>query len=138
MADSIDAPENMIRCIVNSSLLASFCAWTSYARSSITTRRSASGGRAFSYLHLSRSTSLKRTHSWHRSFNRWILRYLYLPLGGRNNSLWSTALVFTFVAVWHDLSLNLLLWGWAISLFILPEVGARYLLPSAKVLHCSL
>jgi D-alanyl-lipoteichoic acid acyltransferase DltB (MBOAT superfamily) len=35
--------------------------------------------------------------------------------------------VFTFVAVWHDISLKLLAWGWLISLFILPEIIATKL-----------
>lgn len=33
--------------------------------------------------------------------------------------------VFTFVALWHDLSFKLLAWGWMIVLFILPELIAR-------------
>ena len=34
-------------------------------------------------------------------------------------------MVFTFVALWHDLSLKLLTWGWVISLFVLPEMAAK-------------
>lgn len=34
-------------------------------------------------------------------------------------------LVFTFVALWHDLSLKLLTWGWLVSLFIAPEYLAQ-------------
>ncbi|KAG0147073.1 hypothetical protein CROQUDRAFT_43404 [Cronartium quercuum f. sp. fusiforme G11] len=60
--------------------------------------------------------------SWHRSYNLWIVRYIYLPLGGSKNLLPSTVLVFTFVALWHDLSLRLLWWGWLVSLFVAPEV----------------
>lgn len=45
----------------------------------------------------------------------------------------STLLIFTFVALWHDLSFRLLAWGWLVSLFIVPELAAKYLLPVSKV-----
>ena len=89
--------------------------------------------------------------SWHRSYNLWVVRYvvsalcilpacsiltpryIYIPVGGGRNAALSTLLVFTFVALWHDLSFKLLAWGWLVSLFILPELAARKLLPFAKV-----
>ena len=71
--------------------------------------------------------------SWHRSYNLWVVRYIYIPLGGTRNLVFSSVLVFTFVALWHDLSFKLLAWGWLVSLFILPEVAARYFLPASKV-----
>ena len=90
--------------------------------------------------------------SWHRSYNLWIIRcaavsfahldesryitfdrYIYVPLGGSNNLLLNTLLVFTFVALWHDLTFKLLAWGWLISLFVIPELIASYLLPASKV-----
>lgn len=71
--------------------------------------------------------------SWHRSYNLWLLRYLYVPVGGGGNTILATLLVFTFVALWHDLSLKLLTWGWVITLFVLPEVVAAKLLPESKV-----
>lgn len=36
--------------------------------------------------------------------------------------MYNVWVVFTFVAIWHDIQLRLLIWGWMISLFILPEV----------------
>lgn len=60
-------------------------------------------------------------------------RYIYIPLGGAKNVALSTLLVFTFVALWHDLSFKLLAWGWLVSLFILPELVGRALLSSDKV-----
>ncbi|GAA5946636.1 hypothetical protein JCM3765_000327 [Sporobolomyces pararoseus] len=60
--------------------------------------------------------------SWHRSYNLWIIRYLYVPIGGSKRPLIATLIVFTFVALWHDLSFKLLVWGWGISLFVLPEM----------------
>jgi hypothetical protein len=71
--------------------------------------------------------------SWHRSYNLWIIRYIYIPLGGTGN-LWVTSfLIFTFVALWHDLSFRLLAWGLLIPLFILPEIiCTTFLVPSSK------
>ncbi|KAL7424005.1 glycerol transporter [Cryptotrichosporon argae] len=68
--------------------------------------------------------------SWHRSYNLWLLRYIYIPLGGGRNVVLSTVLVFTFVALWHDLSFRLLAWGWLVSLFVLPELAARRAVPA--------
>ncbi|RKP12464.1 MBOAT, membrane-bound O-acyltransferase family-domain-containing protein, partial [Piptocephalis cylindrospora] len=64
---------------------------------------------------------------WHRSYNRWTIRYIYIPLGGTRYAMYNIWVVFTFVALWHDLRLRLLAWGWLISLFILPEFLAIYL-----------
>lgn len=68
--------------------------------------------------------------SWHRSYNLWVVRYLYIPLGGSKHAIVATLVVFTFVALWHDLSLKLLTWGWVISLFVLPEMAAKKFVPS--------
>ncbi|KAG9051521.1 glycerol transporter [Tulasnella sp. UAMH 9824] len=96
LADGMDAPENMVRCMANNYSALGF--W----------------------------------RSWHRSYNLWIVRYLYIPVGGATRPILSTLAVFTFVALWHDLSLKLLTWGWLISLFVIPEMAARQLLPPSK------
>ncbi|BEI85833.1 hypothetical protein CcaverHIS002_0601200 [Cutaneotrichosporon cavernicola] len=70
--------------------------------------------------------------SWHRSYNLWIVRYIYIPAGGAKRVVLSTFLVFTFVALWHDLSFRLLAWGWLVTLFIIPEITARALVPEKK------
>ncbi|EAW11269.1 putative glycerol:H+ symporter (Gup1) [Aspergillus clavatus NRRL 1] len=114
LLDGIDPPENMVRCVSNN--YSTFAFW----------------------------------RGWHRSFNRWIVRYLYVPLGGgarprgsggsrSSSGLFSKArhifnflVVFTFVALWHDINLRLLMWGWLITLFVLPEVIATQLFPAHK------
>lgn len=122
LVDGIDPPENMVRCMSNNYSALAF--W----------------------------------RSWHRSYNRWIVRYLYIPLGGGNRSrsannkasfspqqpslltsfmsrargIFNQLIVFTFVAVWHDINLRLLMWGWLITLFVLPEVIGSLLFPAAK------
>ncbi|KAI0845300.1 MBOAT-domain-containing protein [Daldinia vernicosa] len=101
LVDGVDPPENMIRCVSNN--------WS----------------------------TLAFWRSWHRSFYRWSLRYIYVPLGGSSfrtprdaaRSLLTYVLVFTFVALWHDIEMNLLIWGWLIVLFMLPEMAAGFLFP---------
>ena len=56
-----------------------------------------------------------------------------MPLGGAKHAFGATLVVFTFVALWHDLSLRLLTWGWVISLFVVPEMVAKKLVPYDKV-----
>lgn len=95
LLDGIDPPENMIRCMDNNYLALAF--W----------------------------------RAWHRSYNRWVVRYIYVPLGGGGSEaggfttrIANSLLVFSFVAVWHDIELKLLMWGWLVVLFLLPEIFA--------------
>lgn len=60
--------------------------------------------------------------AWHRSFNKWVTRYVYVPLGGSKHRILSSLAVFSFVAVWHDIEFKLLIWGWLIVIFLLPEI----------------
>ncbi|CAK9436869.1 uncharacterized protein LODBEIA_P13910 [Lodderomyces beijingensis] len=63
--------------------------------------------------------------AWHRSFNRWVIRYIYIPMGGGGSfRILNSLLVFSFVAIWHDIELRLLMWGWLVVLFLLPELAA--------------
>lgn len=62
--------------------------------------------------------------AWHRSYNKWVVRYIYIPLGGSKNRILTSLAVFSFVAIWHDIRLKLLLWGWLVVLFLLPEMLA--------------
>ena len=43
--------------------------------------------------------------------------------------------VFSFIAIWHDIQLRLLMWGWLVTLFVLPEVVAGYIFPPSKWKH---
>ncbi|ORX62945.1 glycerol uptake protein 1 [Hesseltinella vesiculosa] len=70
--------------------------------------------------------------SWHRTFNRWLIRYVYVPLGGSKYFAYNMWIVFTFVALWHDIELRLIAWGWLICLFLLPEIIASYLFSYKK------
>ncbi|QDS71327.1 hypothetical protein FKW77_002066 [Venturia effusa] len=104
LVDGIDPPENMVRCMSNS------------------------------------PSTIKFWRGWHRSYNRWLVRYLFIPLGGSISTGWKgTArsianylVIFTFVALWHDINLRLLMWGWLIVLFILPETIGKILFPERR------
>lgn len=101
LVDGIDPPENMVRCISNNYSTLSF--W----------------------------------RGWHRSYYRWLLRYIYIPLGGSSfstvrdavRSIVTYLVVFTFVALWHDIKLNMVIWSWLIVAFFLPEIAAGLLFP---------
>ncbi|KAK7390873.1 hypothetical protein VNO78_19031 [Psophocarpus tetragonolobus] len=60
--------------------------------------------------------------NWHASFNKWLVRYLYIPLGGSKKKLLNVWVIFTFVAIWHDLEWKLLSWAWLTCLFFIPEL----------------
>ncbi|KAG5817502.1 hypothetical protein H9Q74_000092 [Fusarium xylarioides] len=104
LVDGIDPPENMVRCVSNNYSTQLF--W----------------------------------RAWHRSYNRWLIRYIYIPLGGSSFRNWRSTvrsivtflLVFTFVALWHDIQLRLLIWGWLIVLFMIPEWTAAAMFPKSK------
>lgn len=97
LVDGIDPPENMVRCVSNNFSTLSF--W----------------------------------RGWHRSYNKWLIRYIWIPLGGASfatlysslRSIGGYLIIFTFVALWHDIKLRLLIWAWLIVLFIVPEALGR-------------
>ncbi|KAF5735684.1 putative membrane-bound O-acyltransferase C24H6.01c [Tripterygium wilfordii] len=60
--------------------------------------------------------------NWHASFNKWLVRYMYIPLGGSQRKLLNIWVIFTFVAIWHDLEWKLLSWAWLTCLFFIPEM----------------
>lgn len=92
LLDGVDPPENMMRCIANTSSVSTF--WKGF----------------------------------HCSFNQWLVRYLYIPLGGSKNGLgrkiFAASSCFVFVAAWHDLELRFLVWGFAFSFVVALETLA--------------
>ncbi|KAF2758162.1 MBOAT-domain-containing protein [Pseudovirgaria hyperparasitica] len=104
LVDGIDPPENMVRCMSDNYSALAF--W----------------------------------RGWHRSFNRWIVRYIYVPIGGSGfsgrfgqvRSIANFLAVFTFVALWHDIQLRLLMWGWLITLFVIPEIMGTLVFPARR------
>ena len=69
--------------------------------------------------------------SWHSSYNVWLLRYVYIPLGGSRLSaprkLFNVLVVFTFVALWHDLTWRVFHWAWIVTAVFAPEMLGTYI-----------
>lgn len=70
--------------------------------------------------------------TWHASFNRWLIRYMYIPMGGSKKRLLNVWPIFTFVALWHDFEWHLLKWAWLMALFIAPEVLCKSIIHRPK------
>lgn len=51
---------------------------------------------------------------------------------GKVRSVGNYLAVFTFIAIWHDIQLRLLMWGWLVTIFVLPEIVASYVFPARK------
>ncbi|XP_024962769.1 putative membrane-bound O-acyltransferase C24H6.01c [Cynara cardunculus var. scolymus] len=71
--------------------------------------------------------------NWHASFNKWLVRYMYIPLGGSRRKLLNVWVVFTFVAIWHDLEWKLLSWAWLTCIFFIPEMIVKSAATSYQV-----
>lgn len=71
--------------------------------------------------------------AWHRSFNIWLIRYMYIPLGGKDKKFLNTFVVFSFVALWHDLSFHLLYWAWIIYITLIPEIIVKTIFNKPKM-----
>merc|ERR1712137_1374561 len=87
--------------------------------------------------------------SWHSSFNKWTVRYLYVPLGGSKTQKFSIWLIFIFIGLWHDLWWSWVAWALMNCLFFTVEIIITYFfykprwdwvreLPGWEVFHCFL
>nr|GMD42326.1 putative membrane-bound O-acyltransferase C24H6.01C isoform X1 [Ipomoea batatas] len=65
-------------------------------------------------------------------------RYMYIPLGGSGRKLLNVWVVFTFVAIWHDLEWKLLSWAWLTCIFFIPEMIVKSTANAFKVMLCYL
>ena len=59
---------------------------------------------------------------WHSSYNKWLVKYMYIPMGGRKFRVLSVWGIFLFVAIWHDIEPKLVAWGLLNAIFYLIEV----------------
>ena len=59
---------------------------------------------------------------WHASFNQWIVRYMYVPMGGNRAKAATIVPIFVFIAVWHDIELHLLWWAGIMCVAFVPEL----------------
>lgn len=62
---------------------------------------------------------------WHITLGSWFRDYVYIPLGGSRNGklrlIISLTVVWIFTGIWHGSTVNYVLWGLTILLFILLE-----------------
>ncbi|CAN0386365.1 unnamed protein product, partial [Hapterophycus canaliculatus] len=57
---------------------------------------------------------------------RWLVRYIFIPLGGsRPGRRWNVFVVFVFVAFWHDVEPKLFMWGMLNGVFLVLEVMVK-------------
>ncbi|CAM38304.1 putative glycerol uptake protein [Leishmania braziliensis MHOM/BR/75/M2904] len=60
---------------------------------------------------------------WHASFNLWVVRYMYIPMGGSSRVALSVLPIFLFIALWHDPVLHLVKWALCIAVMFMAEVA---------------
>lgn len=60
--------------------------------------------------------------NWHKSFNQWLIRYMYGPLGGNKTKMLNVWVIFIFVALWHELKFQLLMWALSVCLLMVCEI----------------
>ena len=78
----------------------------------------------------------KNTHisrSWHGSLNKWIVRYLYIPLGGKHTQLITIWFIFGFIGLWHDLKTRWLAWSLTNCIFFTLEIAVLLEFQKPKV-----
>lgn len=77
---------------------------------------------------------------WHTSLRKWMLDYLYLPMGGNKGSKLKYVMVmlfiFSFSGLWHGANYTFICWGLLNGLYFLPYILTdkltRYNEPAAK------
>ncbi|GET88026.1 glycerol uptake protein, putative [Leishmania tarentolae] len=71
---------------------------------------------------------------WHASFNLWIVRYMYIPMGGSRTKSLSVFPIFLFVAVWHDIDLRLIFWAMLMCIALILEISITLFFSSKRSL----
>ena len=92
----------------------------------------------FNQPYLSRSVS-EFYRRWHITLGTWFRDYVYIPLGGSRHgtmrALLSLAVVWLLTGIWHGPTINFLLWGGFLFLFITMErLFLRDLFKSFRIL----
>eukprot|EP01132_Coremiostelium_polycephalum_P009730 gene9730-11949_t len=72
--------------------------------------------------------------SWHGSFNKWTVRYLYIPLGGKRTQHFTIWLIFFFIGLWHDLWWSWVAWALLNCVFFTIEIVIMFYFYNPKKL----
>ncbi len=63
---------------------------------------------------------------WHTSLRRWMLDYIYLPMGGNQNDklqyILLILLIFSFSGLWHGANYTFICWGLLNGLYFIPYI----------------
>ncbi|MES2702984.1 MAG: MBOAT family O-acyltransferase [Bacteroidota bacterium] len=63
---------------------------------------------------------------WHTSLRKWMLDYLYLPLGGNKGSMFQYIMlmlfIFSFSGLWHGANITFVCWGLLNGLYFIPYI----------------
>ncbi|RNF26781.1 putative GUP1 [Trypanosoma conorhini] len=72
---------------------------------------------------------------WHASFNLWIVRYMYIPMGGNKKKHLNIFPIFFFIAIWHDIELRMMHWACIICVCFVVELFLTQVVfhPSAPI-----
>ncbi len=64
--------------------------------------------------------------SWHASLNLWIVKYIYVPMGGSKRKFISMWFIFIFIALWHEFSTLWMAWAFMnCVVFMIEMVGTH-------------
>ena len=85
------------------------------------------------YLSLSVAEFWRR---WHMSLNRWLIDYLYIPLGGsrcsKSRKYYNTMVTFGLSGLWHGADWGYIVWGLLNGFYIIVESECKILMEKLR------
>ncbi len=73
--------------------------------------------------------------SWHSSLNLWIVKYIYVPMGGSKRKFISVWFIFSFIAMWHDLEMRWMAWAMINCLLFIGEIAITTFAPKLSIIQ---
>lgn len=92
----------------------------------------------FNYPHMAKSVS-EFYRRWHMTLTSWFKDYIYIPMGGSRKgkirTIFNILFIWLLTGLWHGLTINFVLWGLALGVFVVLEhLGLKKLLDKLHVL----
>ncbi len=72
---------------------------------------------------------------WHSSLNLWIVKYIYVPMGGAKRKFVSVWFIFSFIAMWHDLEMRWMAWAMINCLLFIGEIAITTFVPKIPLIQ---